>query len=121
MLSGKRMFADTPVLQVGGTRCLGAGLGWAGGLGHTTPLFLGLVAPCPHPPLPAFAAPSLHPPALQVISLVTLKNYRPPIPEDCPAQLAELVQRCWQADPSARQVPAGLEERRGGWGGDLPV
>jgi hypothetical protein len=48
--------------------------------------------------------------ALQIISLVTLQNYRPPAPEGCPPQLAELIQSCWQADPRARPDAAGVIE-----------
>ena len=33
---------------------------------------------------------------------VLQKGYRPPIADWCPPQLAQLMQRCWQADPQAR-------------------
>jgi len=39
---------------------------------------------------------------LQIISLVALQHYRPPIPADCPAPLADLMLRCWSADPADR-------------------
>lgn len=33
---------------------------------------------------------------------VTMENLRPPLPEDCPAKLKELIQSCWSKDPTAR-------------------
>lgn len=40
--------------------------------------------------------------AMQVIVQVSQQQARPDIPEDCPPDLAELMQRCWHKDPAQR-------------------
>lgn len=39
---------------------------------------------------------------LQVIFVVGVQCQRPPIPDDCPAMLSQLISRCWDDDPGAR-------------------
>ena len=39
---------------------------------------------------------------LQAAVAVALNGLRPSIPEDCPADLAALIQRCWHKDPGER-------------------
>ncbi|KAL4452143.1 hypothetical protein ABPG75_007805 [Micractinium tetrahymenae] len=52
-------------------------------------------------------------PTFQIITLVTQQGYRPAMP-DCPAPLADLMQRCWAGDPrdrpDAKAVVQALKE-----------
>jgi len=47
----------------------------------------------------------------QVVVLVSVRKQRPPIPEDCPKQLASLIQRCWDDDPHRRPSCAEVERK----------
>uniref|UniRef100_A0A7S1HPR7 Protein kinase domain-containing protein n=1 Tax=Phaeocystis cordata TaxID=118079 RepID=A0A7S1HPR7_9EUKA len=47
----------------------------------------------------------------QVVMLVGVEKRRPEIPEDCPKQLASLIQRCWDDDPHRRPSCAEVERR----------
>ena len=47
----------------------------------------------------------------QVVMLVGVEKKRPAIPEDCPKQLASLIQRCWDDDPHRRPSCAEVERR----------
>ena len=51
----------------------------------------------------------------QVISAVISQQLRPPIPDDAPPKLAELIRKCWDADPAQRpsmtRVVMQLSER----------
>jgi hypothetical protein len=38
----------------------------------------------------------------QLANQVVLQGYRPAIPENCPARLAEIIQACWDGDPKQR-------------------
>merc|ERR1712118_104098 len=49
--------------------------------------------------------------AFQVVMLVSVEKRRPEIPEDCPKQLASLIQRCWDDDPHRRPSCAEVERR----------
>lgn len=46
--------------------------------------------------------------AMQIISLVTLKGYRPDIPPGCHPKLASLMRGCWQAEPRDRPHVAAV-------------
>lgn len=47
----------------------------------------------------------------QVVMLVGVEKRRPKIPEDCPAQLSSLIQKCWDNDPHRRPSCAEVERR----------
>lgn len=54
-------------------------------------------------------------PCTQILFAVMHKGYRPPIADWCPPQLAELMQRCWVADPQARPDAAAVVEALQGY------
>ena len=53
----------------------------------------------------------------QVIFVVGVQCQRPPIPDDCPPALSQLISQCWDDDPAARpqftQIMARLQVRGG--------
>lgn len=65
------------------------------------------------PPAHALSCPVPAPlgyPSPQILFSVVQNGHRPAIPEWCPSQLAELMQRCWAADPQARPDAAAVVE-----------
>mmetsp|Transcript_15477 Transcript_15477/g.39440 ORF Transcript_15477/g.39440 Transcript_15477/m.39440 type:complete len:1066 (-) Transcript_15477:804-4001(-) len=47
----------------------------------------------------------------QVVMLVGVEKRRPELPENCPKQLASLIQKCWDDDPHRRPSCAEVERR----------
>lgn len=48
---------------------------------------------------------------VQILWMVAHQKWRPPVPEGCPPELADLMQRCWHGDEKSR---SGQGSRCGG-------
>lgn len=97
VLHGQQPFKNMPPLQV--RLCVAQGKP-----PPKVPLLRHRAPPRP----PAHVAPPRIPPPAQILYAVMHKGHRPPIADWCPPQLAELMQRCWVADPQARPDAAAV-------------